>query len=336
MVDEVKQKDLVSKSISVNILAYFQKNLNIISLIIALIALGAFFASENPVFLSNANLINVLRSAALLGIITWGMTLVILLGEIDVSVGQATGFSAVLLGWLATTHNIPFWIAVVLVLVIVTMMSYGGGYIRARFNVPSFVTTLALYSIYDGLKQVLSNNIPIPIESADENFMAVGSGNLWGIPYIVIIAVFFLLIFAYVAKNTTYGRSIFAVGGNGKAAYASGINVTKIRASVFAINGFLAAITGLLYVSRLGISTGAVADGLEFSAIAAVVIGGTSLSGGRGSMIGSVIGVLFTSAIANGLVLMGVNSQAQGIVRGFLILVAVLMNVIFKKENKTI
>lgn len=336
MMVNVKQDAKVSNNSSSRILAFVQQNLNIISLVVILFVLGVFFASQSEAFLTRPNLINILRSAALVGIVTWGMTLVLILGEIDLSVGQGAGFSAVLLGWLLSKFNIPFWLAIVLVFVTATLMCYGGGVIRSRFNVPSFVTSLALMSIFDGLKQVLSNNIPIPIPSANQSFLAIGSGFLWGIPYIVIIAIILLLVFGYIAKNTVYGRSIYAIGGNPKAAYASGINVTGIRASVFAINGFLAALTGLLYCSRLGISTGAVADGLEFSAITAAVIGGTSLAGGRGSLIGSVIGVLFTAVIANGLVLMGVNSQAQGIVRGFLILTAVLMNIIFKKENKNI
>lgn len=329
-----EQNTSASNTILSKVLEFIRQNLNEISLVIGLIALVAFFASQTDVFFTAPNMINVLRSAAFLGFVTWGMTLVIILGEIDVSVGQAVAFSAVLLGWLTTRKGIPLPISFLLVFLTTSLMSYGGGFIRARFNIPSFVTTLALFSIYDGLKQVLSNNIPIPVELG--NFVMVASGKLWGIPYPIIIAFVLFLLFRFIANNTVFGRSIYAIGGNAKAAYAAGINVNWIRAAVFGITGFLAALTGLLYVSRLGTSTGAVADGLEFSAIAAVVIGGTSLSGGRGTMIGSLIGVLFISVIANGLVLMGVNSQAQNIVRGMLILTAVLMNVIFKKESKDI
>jgi len=333
--DAKQEKDVsVNSTIFLRIMEFMRQNLNEISLVIGLIALVAFFASQTDVFFTAPNMINILRSAAFLGFVTWGMTLIIILGEIDVSVGQAVAFSAVLLGWLTTRKGIPLPVSFFLVFLTTTLMSYGGGFIRARFNIPSFVTTLALFSIYDGLKQVLSNNIPIPVELG--NFVMVASGKLWGIPYPIIIALVLFLLFRFIANNTVFGRSIYAIGGNAKAAYAAGINVNWIRASVFGITGFLAALTGLLYVSRLGTSTGAVADGLEFSAIAAVVIGGTSLSGGRGTMIGSLIGVLFISVIANGLVLMGVNSQAQNIVRGLLILTAVLMNVIFKKESKDI
>ena len=316
------------------LLGFIKNNLNEISLLLGIFIVGAIFAAKTDTFLTTPNLINVLRSAAFLGIVTWGMTFIIIAGEIDVSVGPEVAFSAVLIGWLTTRNGIPLGISLILVFVITTLVSYTGGYIRAHFNIPSFVTTLALWSIYDGFKQVLSNNMPIPVELG--GLRIVATGKLFGIPYPVIIALVMFLIFRYIAKNTVYGRSIYAVGGNAKAAYASGINVNWIRSSIFGINGFLAAFTGLLQVMRLGTSTGAVGDGLEFSAIAAVVIGGASLSGGRGTMLGSLIGVIFTSVISNGLVLMGVNSQAQNIFRGVLILVAVLMNVVFKKESKDI
>ncbi len=334
MNDENNQGDSQEKKQAAGLLGFFQRNLNEISLLIGIFVVGAIFTSQTDTFLTTSNLINILRSAAFLGIVTWGMTLIIIAGEIDVSVGPEVAFSAVLIGWLTTRNEIPLGISIVLVFVITTFISYAGGYIRANFNIPSFVTTLALWSIFDGLKQVLSNNMPIPVKLG--NLRIIATGKLFEIPYPVIIALVMFLIFRYIAKNTVYGRSIYAVGGNAKAAYASGINVNWIRSSIFAINGFLAAFTGLLQVMRLGTSTGAVGDGLEFSAIAAVVIGGASLSGGRGTMLGSLIGVIFTTVISNGLVLIGVNSQAQNIFRGILILVAVLMNVVFKKENNDI
>lgn len=322
------------KNVGSTLWAPIRKNLNEITLLIGLVAVSAFITANNEVFLTSANLINVLRSAAFLGIVTWGMTLVIVAGEIDVSVGPAVAFASVLLGWMVTHQGLPLIPATLLVVLTTTVVGFTGGYIRARFHVPSFVTTLALWSIYDGMKQVISNNIPIPVASAE--FSVLGRGDLFGIPYVVIIAAILFLLLRYVSRQTVFGRAIFAVGGNAKAAYAAGINVLWVRASVFAITGALAGLTGLLHVSRLGSATGQVATGLEFTAIAAVVIGGTSLSGGRGSFIGSLIGVLFMSVIANGLVLMGVNSQAQNVVRGGLILIAVLVNVVFKKESKDI
>lgn len=330
--ENIEQRTAASPSRGAALWAFIRNNLNEITLLIGLIGVSAVISANSDAFLTPSNLINVLRSAAFLGIVTWGMTFVIVAGEIDVSIGPGVAFSAVLLGWLVTRQGLPLPLGVLIVLLVSTGIGYLGGYICARFNVPSFVTTLALWSIYDGMKQVLSNNIPIPIDS--EGFQVFARGELWGIPYPVIIAGVLFLIFRYIARHTVYGRSVYAIGGNAKAGYAAGINVRRIRASVFGITGALIGLTGLLHVSRLGTATGQVASGLEFSAIAAVVIGGTSLSGGRGTLIGSLIGVLFISVIANGLVLMGVNSQAQNVVRGVLILIAVLMNVVLKQEEK--
>jgi simple sugar transport system permease protein len=149
----------------------------------------------------------------------------------------------VLLGWFATRQGIPLIVAAPLVVLTTTLIGYLGGYIRAQFNVPSFVTSLALWSIYDSLKQVLSNNQPIPV--ASDTFRIWAGGKLLGIPYPIIIAAGLFLLFRYISTQTVYGRSIYAVGGNAKAAYASGINVKQIRASVFAITGGLAVILWL-------------------------------------------------------------------------------------------
>ncbi len=332
--DSMPRAESSGRSGSASFLTWIRRNLNEITLLLGLIGVSAFITVRNDVFLTTPNLINVLRSAAFLGIVTWGMTFVITAGEIDVSLGPAVAFAAVLLGWLVTNNGVPLELAAPLVVVVTTVVGLAAGYVRARFNVPSFVTSLALWSIYDGMKQVMSNNIPIPVDN--EAFSTWGRGELFGIPYVIIIAGVLFVFFAYIAKQTVYGRAVFAVGGNAKAAYAAGINVLWTRASVFAITGALAGLTGLLHVSRLGTATGQVASGLEFSSIAAVVIGGTSLSGGRGTFVGSLIGVIFISVIGNGLVLMGVNSQVQNVVRGVLILIAVLVNVIFKRESKQI
>ena len=170
----------------------------------------------------------------------------------------------------------------------------------------------------------MSDALPIPITSTD--FQLLGSGSLLGLPTPAIIMFAFFLLFWFASRKLPFGRSIYAVGGNPDAARLSGIRVERIRVLMFAINGFLAAFTGILLASRLGSGNAGAAEGLEFDVIAAVVIGGTSLSGGRGSMVGTLIGVMFIGLIANGLVLLGVNPFAQGLVRGGIILAAVLIN----------
>lgn len=311
--------------------AFITRHVNELSLVAGLFVLGAFLTVQSDVFLTQQNMVSILRAAAFLAIVTWGMSLVIVGAEIDVSVGPAVAFSSVLFGYFAVRYELPILVAVALVVVVTTSMGAFGGYLRARFNVPSFVATLALWSVYDGLKQVLSDNQPRSVRS--DAFIWIGQEEVLGIPGPVIVAGVLFVVFRYVSLHTTYGRSVYAVGGNAEAAYASGINVRRIRVLLFATTGCLAALTGLLQTSRLGTATPNVASGLEFSSIAAVVIGGTALFGGRGSMVGSLLGVLFITVVSNGLVLLGVDSQWQNVVRGLLIIAAVLVNVLSKRNE---
>ena len=160
----------------------------------------------------------------------------------------------------------------------------------------------------------------------------MGSGALLGVPIPAIIMLVGFVIFSYLANRTVLGRSVYAIGGNAEAARLSGIPVARIRTIIFAITGLLSALTGVLMASRLGSGNSGAATGLEFDAIAAVVVGGTSLFGGRGTMLGTLLGVLFIAALVNGLVLLGVDPFAQGIVRGFVILAAVMINIISIKR----
>jgi simple sugar transport system permease protein len=152
-------------------------------------------------------------------------------------------------------------------------------------------------------------------------------------PAIVMLVLF--VVFAVIAKRTAYGRSVFAVGGNANAAKLSGINLERVRITLFATTGFLAALTGLLLAARLGSGNGGAANGLEFDVIAAVVIGGTSLAGGRGSLLGTFLGVIFITLIGNGLVLLGVDPFFQNVVRGVIIVVAVVINLVLAKRTST-
>jgi sugar transport system permease protein len=158
-------------------------------------------------------------------------------------------------------------------------------------------------------------------------------GSVMGVPTAAIVMLVLFAVFAYVAKYTAYGRSVYATGGNAAAAQLAGINVARVRVLLFATTGLLSAITGVLLAARLGSGNGGAASGLEFDVIAAVVIGGTALAGGRGSLVGTLLGVVFITVIANGLVLLGVNSFFQDVVRGLIIVGAVLINVIISRRS---
>lgn len=301
------------------------KSWNGLGLLCVLIALYAVLSFASPVFLTTDNQLSILQSAAFFGIVAFAMTLVIISGEIDISVGSMSALASSLLGVLVVNHGVPLVLAVLLVIVTAGLIGAGAGALRAYFGVPTFIATLALYLALKGLAQLLTNNFPMPIDS--ERFFYWGDGKVLGIPVpaLYLIGVFVVLI--VVAQKTVFGRSIYAVGGNAKSANLSGINVRRVKISVMAIVAVSAALVGLLQSARLASGSSTISVGLEFDAIAAVIIGGAALSGGKGSIVGTVMGVVFIAALLNGMVLLDVNPYAQQVVRGAVVLVAVLVNV---------
>lgn len=292
-----------------------------------LVALGVLFAflsfsAEN--FLTTGNLLDILRTAAFTGIIAFGMTLVIVAAEIDISVGSAIGFASALVGVMAVDEGWPLGLAVLFVVVAGTAIGAAAGAIRARFGVPSFIVTLALFSALRGLALLITDAIPVSIESA--SFSTWGSGDWLGIPIPAILLLVTFVVFWLIANRTTFGRSVYAIGGNPEAAYLSGIPVRRVRVALFAITGCLAAISGVLQTAELGAGNPNIGTGVEFAVISAVIVGGASLYGGRGTMFGTLLGVLFIGVLSNGMVLMGVDPYAQNVAHGLIVLVAVLIS----------
>jgi len=303
---------------------------------LGLIAVLAFlyivFTFTAPNFLTMGNQLNILQSAAFVGIIAFGMTLVIICGEIDISVGSAVALSSALLGVLVDKLGLPIGFAVLLVLIEGTLIGLLGGYIRARFGVPSFIVTLAWFSGLKGLALFMTNAFPIYIDSPSFEFW--GAGRIWGIipvPAVFLVAAF--AIFYFISKRTPFGRSVFAVGGNAEAARLSGLPVARIRMLVLGTTGLLAAIVGILLSSRLSSGNPNIGSGLEFEVIAAVIIGGTSLAGGKGSMVGTLVGVLLITVLKNGMTLWGINPYTQNIVNGAIVLIAVLISSLRNKRE---
>jgi simple sugar transport system permease protein len=193
--------------------------------------------------------------------------------------------------------------------------------------VPSFIGTLGLWSALGGLALYFTDSVPVTIPPND--FLDWLGGELLGIPISAIVMFILFGVFAFVSRKTAFGRSIFAIGGNASAAHLAGIKVKNVRVALFVIAGFLAAITAILLTARNGVGDAlGVAQRLEFSVISAVVVGGTALTGGRGSILGTLLGIFVISLIGNGLVLMGINSYLQPVVSGVIIVAAVLLNIL--------
>lgn len=298
----------------------------------SLVLLFIILSFTAPNFLTTGNLLNVLQQAAFFGMIAFAMTLVIVAGEIDVSVGSSVALSSALLGVLVVNLSVPFWVGCVGVMMYSITVGMFAGWIRARFEVPSFISTLALYLSLKGFALLITETFAIPIDSKE--FFYWKSGKLFGLP---IAAIYMILIFVLVSlfsTKTVFGRSIYAVGGNAKAALLSGINVKRVRIFVFALTGAMAGFTGLLQSAQLSSGNPSIGLGLEFDAISAVIIGGTSLMGGKGSVFGTLLGVLLIAVLSNGMVLLGVNPYAQNVIRGGIVLGAVLISVIRRERMK--
>jgi simple sugar transport system permease protein len=302
----------------------FSQHMNELSLFFAIVVLYVIFASTAPGFISFNNQVNILRDAATIGIAAWAVTLIIIAGEIDVSVGPMVAFISVELAFLLQM-GVPTPLAFLLAIAFGAVLGAIPGILRAYFDVPSFVATLGMWSALRGTALFVTDALPVSIGRND--MLDALDRSVFGIPPAAIIMLILFAVFAFVSRKTAFGRSVFAVGGNAHAAFLSGINVSRIRVALFAIGGAMAAVSGILLVSRLGSGNATAASGLEFDVIAAVVVGGTALSGGRGSMLGTLLGVLVITLIGNGLVLLGINPFFQQVVRGLIIVVAVLANI---------
>lgn len=302
-------------------------------LLVALVILFALLVAFAPNFLSERNLFNVLRAVAINGIIACAMTFVIISGDIDVSVGSAVAWSSSLLGILAIEQGWPVGLAVVFVLLQGTLIHALCGAIRVRWGVPAFVVTLTLYMSYKGAAKVITN--AYPITPFPDSFSFWGQGYIAKIiPVPAVIMLITIAIFFFISTRTVFGRSVYSVGGNEEAARLSGIPVGRTRITIFAVSGLLAALGGIITSSRIMAGAYNVGEGLEFEVIAAVIIGGTSLMGGSGSMVGTFLGVLFIGLLANGMTLMGIHPYWQEVARGLIVLFAVLTSVWQKPIRK--
>jgi len=284
----------------------------------------------SPVFLTPSNLTNLLRQVSVNALIAFGMTFVILLGAIDLSVGSALAFSSAVMASLVvndTNHFIAFVIAI-LVGAALGMMN---GAVIAYGKVAPFIVTLATMTVFRGATFIFTDGVPISGISRDGNiFQFIGRESILGIPFpIIIMLIIFFLLFVLLHK-TPFGRKVYAVGGNEKAANIVGVKISKIKILVFTLSGALAALAGVIITSRLGSSQPNAGLTYELDAIAAVVLGGTSLSGGKGRMFGTFVGVLIIGVLNNGLNILGVSTFYQEVAKGVVILIAVLLD---RKSN---
>jgi len=298
-------------------------------LIFIVFGLGIIMSVASKNFLTTTNLLNVLRQISINGILAIGMTVVCLTGGIDLSVGSIVAFSGIVAAGLLRDHGLPTLLVAVISIAIGAVMGLYNGYFVAYWNAAPFVVTLSMMTIARGMTYVYSKGRPI--SNLPTSFLAIGKGSIAGIPAPTIILIIMFILASILLNKLKIGRYIYAVGGNENAAMVSGINVKRVKMFVYILSGIACGVAAVILTARVSAGLPQAGESYELDAIAATVIGGTSLSGGRGRVWGTIVGAVLLGIVNNGLDLLNVSSFYQQIVKGLIILGAILID---SKRNK--
>jgi ribose/xylose/arabinose/galactoside ABC-type transport system permease subunit len=291
-----------------------------------IIILAVLMILSPKAFARPANLINILKQASINGILAAGMMYVIISGGIDLSVGSIVALSGVIAASFAHPGEYPLIVPILLAVLAGSVVGLINGVGVAYGNIPPFIVTLGTMTIVRGVALIAARGQPV--FNVTKEFEKISGGFIFGtIPNLVVYFVVITLVLAFVLTRTVFGRRVYAIGGNETAAKVSGINVEKIKLLVYTLCGFLAGIAGLLLASRIISGNPTSGQSYELDAIAAVIIGGVSMSGGSGKWYGTVIGALMIAVISNGLDILNVSSHFQLIIKGLIIIVAVLVDI---------
>ena len=309
---------------------YFKDNLGILIALAAMVLFLYVYPVTHNTFLTRTNIFNVLRQSASNLMLACGMTMVIILGGIDLSVGSIIAMSGCFAAGAVVWGGLPEIVGILIGILSGLVFGLFNGFMISKTKIPPFIVTLASMNIAKGIAQVYSGGKPIRCMTDPWKFLGSGYVGPFPTPVITMFVVF--IIACILLNRTKIGRHIYAVGGNDTAAKFSGINTAKVKFVVFAFSGVMAGLAGVTIASRLYSGTCTSGDGAEMDAIAAVVVGGTSMAGGSGKLGGTLIGVLIIGILNNGLNLMGINSNWQYIVKGAVILLAVYVD--FLRSSK--
>ncbi len=302
------------------------KYMSELTTVIALIILMAVITIINSNFLTANNLLNLLLQVTSNALIAFGMTFVILTGGIDLSVGSILALSSALTAGLLGS-GMPVTLAILISLIMGCILGMMNGLLISYGKLAPFIVTLATMTIFRGATLVYTNGNPITKGLSDTFlFQFLGQGYIVGIPFPVIIMFIVFIVLYVLLHKTSFGKSVYAIGGNEKAAYISGVKLNKVKIIIYSISGIMASISGLIITSRLSSAQPTAGASYEMDAIAAVVLGGTSLSGGKGRILGTLIGALIIGVLNNGLNIIGVSAFWQQVVKGVVILIAVLID----------
>lgn len=313
-----------------SVINYLKENIGIIIALAAMCIFLIVFPTTRNTFLTSKNVLNILRQNASNLFLATGMTMVIILGGIDLSVGSVIALSGCVAAGCVEFLGLPEIVGFAAAILVGGIVGVFNGTVISKTDIPPFIVTLASMNIAKGIALVYTQGAPI--RCMTDAFKFPGAGYVGSIPTPVILMLIIFVIAALIINRTKLGRHIYAVGGNAQAAKFSGINVEKVKFRVYAYTGLMAGIAGVVVASRLYSGQPTAGDGAEMDAIAAVVVGGTSMSGGSGKLGGTLIGVLIIGVLNNGLNLLGVDSNWQYIVKGMVILMAVYVDFIRNKK----
>ncbi len=304
-----------------------QQIIAFISMIVVVIALS--WISEY--FFTVNNIFNIGKQASINLIIGLGMTLVIISEGIDLSVGSLMAFTISFMAVLNVVHGINIILAACIASILTILLGALNGVIIQYGKVPAFITTLGMMGIVRGIVLLISRGNPSM--AFPDSFLWLADGSVLGIPFPILISIILTLIIAFILKYTTYGRGVYSLGGNEEATRLSGISIPYIRIVTYTLSGLCCAVAGLIFAARVGAAPPSAGTGYELNAIAAVIIGGTPLTGGQGKIIGTVIGALLMAVISNGLNIIEVDPYWQSIVIGAIIVFAVMMSNLKKRNS---
>lgn len=310
---------------------FLKENLGIMAALVIMCVFLAVFPATSKSFVTSKNMFNILRQISTNMLLACGMTMVIILGGIDLSVGSIIALAGVISAGCVSRYGLPIPVALLVGVLIGLLIGAFNGVIIASTTIPPFIVTLATMNVARGLAKVYTGGSPVRVVTKEWQFL--GAGYVGPVPVPVIIMIVVVIISALIMNKTKMGRHIYAVGGNPQAAVFSGIKVAKVKFFVHAFSGVMAGLAGIILASRMYSGQPTAGEGAEMDAIAAVVVGGTSMAGGSGKIGGTVIGALIIGILNNGLNLLNVNSFWQDVVKGIVILLAVFIDY-FRTKKK--
>ncbi|WP_300342616.1 ABC transporter permease [Nesterenkonia sp.] len=311
--------------------AKFTPKVKDIGLIVVLAGLVITFSVLSPNFLDVNNIYNITRQVATLGICAVGFTFILITGGIDLSIGYQISVNVVVCGMLMANYDLPWYLAVLAVLALGTLMGMINGIIITVTGVSPLIITLAMMTVLNGVSYLLSRGLPI--FGFPSEFSFIGQGTVAGIPVALIILLLVCAIGLFILNKTYLGKYFYAIGNNREAARLSGINTPRVLILVYALSGFFTAIGSVVLLSRLSSAQSATGSGFEFMVITACVLGGVSVMGGRGTLFGAFLGVAIIGVLNNGLVLLNVNEYVQLVITGAILLIAVSYDALSKSSK---